>query len=62
MTTVVFEILEIKLNKMIFHAYKSTLSVNVGQTDRTVSSMYNDIERILNGTFTSELCHPCCVV
>jgi len=58
----VFEILEIKLNKMGFHAYKSTLRINVGQTDRTVSSMNNDFERILNGTFTSELCHPRCVV
>lgn len=44
----VFEILENKLNKMTFHAYKSTLRINVGQTDRIVSSMYNDFERILN--------------
>jgi len=44
----VFKILENKLNKMIFHAYKSTLKINVGQTDRTVSSVCNDFERILN--------------
>ena len=37
----VFEILEIKLNKMAFHAYESTLRINVGHTDRTVSSVYN---------------------
>ena len=49
MITMVFEILETKLNKMIFHAYKSTLRINVGQTDRTVSSVYNDFENILNG-------------
>jgi len=40
-TTMVFEILEIKLNKMAFHAYESTLRINVGHTDRTVSSVYN---------------------
>jgi hypothetical protein len=49
MTTMVLEILETKLNKMIFHAYKSTLRINIGQTNRTVSSVYNDFERILNG-------------
>jgi hypothetical protein len=48
MTTMVFKILENKLNKMIFHPYKSTLKINVGQTDRTVSSVYNDFERIIN--------------
>jgi hypothetical protein len=48
LTTMVFEILETKLNKMIFHAYKSSLRINVEQTDRAVSSVYNDFERVLN--------------
>lgn len=45
----VYDKLETKLNNMIFHGYKSTLRINIEQTDRTVSSVNNDFERRLNG-------------
>jgi hypothetical protein len=40
--------LEAELNFMVFHASKSTSRINVEQTDRTISSIYNEFERILN--------------
>jgi hypothetical protein len=40
---------EIKLNFMVFHAYKSSSRINFEQTDSKVTLVYNEFERILTG-------------